>query len=282
MRYKLVAMDVDGTLTDSTGKIPKENVNAIRMLCEKGVTFVISTGRNDIEIARLAHEIGIEPLIIGCNGATVRNLNTQKTFVYEHIESEPLKQLFAIAQEDKLSMRLASTDYMYLAFPEHDIFKHSQQTRRASTYERTMLTENAVNVIDDFEHLAELEDKIIKAVIINEAERVFAFREKAIKIPGLAGFRSSPRCLDIVNENVSKGTALNMLAAQLGIKQSEVIAIGDGENDIPMLEFAGMAIVMENAEDSVKDAANFITKSHNDAGLAYALHEVFNTNLNSV
>ena len=269
-------MDVDGTLTDSSGKIPDENLKVIKQLSEKGVRFVISTGRNDIEIARLAYEMDIEPLIIGCNGATVRNLDTKETFVYEYIDMEPLEKLFSVAHESKMAMRLFSLEYSYLALPEYDIFKQYQKTRRASTYERTIMTENVMNVLDDFEHFAEYDDKLIKAVIIDEAEKVLAFQEKAVKIPGLAGFRSSSRCLDVVNENVSKGAALKMLADKLSIKQTEVIAIGDGENDISMLKYAGMAIAMDNAEDQVKDVSDFITKSHNEAGLAYALAELFN------
>ena len=274
MQYKLVAMDVDGTLTNSDGKIPEENKKVIKHLNEKGVRFVISTGRNDVEIARLAYELGIEPLIIGCNGATVRNLSTHETYVYKYMSTTALENLFSVAYENKISMRLTSLDYLYLTFPEFDFFD-SKRERRPSTYERTMIAENVYNVIDNYEQFSAYNDKIIKAVVINNHEKVLLFQEMAKKIPGLTGFRSSLTCLDVINEHASKGTALKTLAEKLKIAQNEVIAIGDGENDIPMLEYAGMAISMENGEEAVKDAADFITKTHDEAGLAHAMREIF-------
>jgi len=274
MQYKLVAMDIDGTLTNSDGKIPDDNKRVIKHLNDKGVKFVIATGRNDVEAVKLANELEIEPLIIGCNGATVRNLSTNVTYVYKYINDTALEKLFSIAYANKLAMRLASLEYLYLAYPEFDILD-THRTKKSSTYERTMIDENVYNTIDDYKQLSTYKDKIIKSVVINNHEKVLDFQAATNKIPGLTGFRSSLNCLDIVNEHASKGSALKELADKLGIMQSEVIAIGDGENDIPMLEYAGMAVAMGNGEEAVKKVAGFVTKTNNEAGLAYAMGEIF-------
>ena len=94
-----------------------------------------------------------------------------------------------------------------------------------------------------------------------------------IDVDGINYFKSNPNFLEIVPTNVSKGNTLKVLIEQLEIKQDEVIAIGDDENDISMIRFAGLGVAMENAKESVKEIADYITSSNEENGVGKVINK---------
>ena len=99
--YKLVAVDCDNTLLDSTANIPNENKNAIRILKNKGIKFILATGRNDILVKDYLDELGFDAPVIGCNGASVRELASKKLLKLNPIEKSALKEVFDFAPKMK-------------------------------------------------------------------------------------------------------------------------------------------------------------------------------------
>lgn len=271
-KYKLVAIDCDNTLLDSKGFIPKENKKTIKYLQEKGVQFVIATGRNDILVADYIEELGIKAPVIGCNGASIRDLKTNQLYKFDPISHDALKSIFKYCTENKIDCKAFSMEKCYENTPESlkemfpDIIK---------SYAKKLLYSLDFKYIKDLNTIIGT-DEIIKVVIVdNDYDFVVKTREALNKIPDIDAFLSARDCIDIEYKNVSKGQGLKHYAELINIAQEDIVAIGDNENDISMIQYAGFGVAMENGEEKLKEIADYITCTNNEAGVSKALIKIF-------
>ncbi|MGT2924813.1 sugar-phosphatase [Streptococcus caviae] len=265
MSIKLVAVDIDGTLLNNKQEVTPEVFSAIQDAKKKEVKIVIATGRPIAGVTGLLEELNLRnqgDYVITFNGGLVQDTATGEVLV-----KEPL------AYEDYLDIELLSRK---LGVHMHAITKEGIYTANRNIGKYTVHEASLLHMPLYYRTPEEMADKeIVKIMMIDEPDVLAA---AIAKIP--ASFyqdftivKSRPFYLEFMNKKVSKGTAVNQLAQKLGLSKDETMAIGDEENDRPMLEAVGNPVVMENGIPELKKIAKYITKSNDDSGVAYALRE---------
>lgn len=264
MSIKLVAIDLDGTLLNDHHEINQPVVDAIKAAREAGVYVVLSTGRplsgtkNQLDVLELNQA---DDYIITYNGALVLNTKTWDIVSEHSLTREDYLEIDHLARLLDVHLHLADKKEMYTS------------NRDISPY--TILESYLVNMPLHYRTPEEISaEKIlpIKMMMIDDPEILSAAFKKipAEYFEKYTIVRSTPYFLEVLNPNASKGLALKELSEHLGIKQSEVMAIGDAENDLSMIEFAGTGIAMGNASETIKAAADYTVATNLEDGVKEA------------
>ena len=265
--YKLVAIDIDGTLMNDRKEITKEVNDAIQAAKAKGVKVVICTGRPIVGVQSIIEELKLndeDDFVITFNGALVQNTYTHEVESQIALSYEDLKEIHELSQKIGSPLHYFDTENLYT--PHREISRYTIHEAHINKMPLNYLPVDEVP-----------KDMLIpKVMFIDEPERLDtnigkipeSFWEKYTFV------KSTPFFLEILDPRVSKGNAVKLLAEKLGINQEEVICIGDGENDLSMVEYAGCGVAMANAESVVKEAAQFHTLSNNENGVAYAIDKL--------
>ena len=272
MNYRFVAIDVDGTLLDNNKKLSPHTKDTIRRCIANGSTVCICTGRPAQTIDRFTELLGVKecpaiqemPFIL-YNGAMVA-VGEKHDIIFEQPLSETAGKTLL-----NLGQKLGST---LIAWSDNTLYVNEFNSR-IENY--CTITPVEPVLITDPDALAK--QGITKIIWYDDAERmpdlIRALNADPIR-QEVNYFTSNPLFLELVDRRCSKGLAIEQLIQHLGIRQEETIAIGDGYNDIPMLEFAGLGIAMGNAPDAVKAAADAVTDTNDNEGVAKALIRYFN------
>lgn len=268
---KLAAIDLDGTLLDSSGKIPEENIEALRKFHSNGGIVTVATGRNSISAKDIFSELGISGYLISSNGSFVAEVDSGKINTVlrrSKIDTDTLKKAFFYAQEAKISI-IASRETQddQLTFDESNLVKDDPY------YEHFNLQNHSFDQI-----LRMLDDpslSYLKLALTDKDEQKLLKLQSDLEADGISSVFSDPHFLEITPTGITKAHSLIFLADYLGIHSSEIMAFGDQENDIAMLNYSGLSIAMGNAQHSVKMIANQVTKTNEEAGVAYVLKNFY-------
>lgn len=264
MSIKLVAIDLDGTLLNEHHEINQPVIDSIKAARQAGVYVVLSTGRplsgtkNQLDTLGLTNA---DDFIITYNGGLVLNTNTWDVIAEHRLTRENYLEIDELSRRLDVHLHCADKKAMYTS------------NRDISPY--TILESYLVDLPLHYRTPEEIAQSIlpVKMMMIDEP----AILEAAFKkIPAeyfekYTIVRSTPFFLEWLNPKASKGLALKELSEHLGIKQSEVMAIGDAENDLSMIEFAGIGVAMGNGSESIKAAADYTVATN----LADGVKEAF-------
>lgn len=263
--YKLIALDMDGTLLNEKKLITERTKNTIREAREKGVTVVLSTGRPIAGVNRYLEELDMftdNDYVLSFNGALVQKTKSKEVISNVTVTGKDLKYLYNLSKELGVNIH---------AFSEVD----GLITPKESKYTNVEAEINNIKyTVTDLDSRAD-DEVIVKIMMIDEPEIL----EKAIeKLPKevyekYTVIRSAPFFLEFMNNKANKGVGLELLAKHLNVNKDEVIAIGDAGNDMHMIEYAGLGVAMENAFQEVKDKANYITDSNENDGVAKVIEK---------
>jgi len=262
--YKLLALDMDGTLLKKDKTISKRTKDAIKKAKNNGIQVVLATGRPTKGIEKYLKELDLvndNDYAVSFNGAVIQNTKTGLVIAETPMSYEDLFYLFKLSQELNINIHALTSDSCIT--PKWNRF--SQQ--EASLNEISL-------VISDFDKLDQTKP-IVKIMFIDEVDTL----NKALEaLPEEAKtkfstMRSDPNYYEFLNIKVNKGAGIEMLANILGIKQSEVICIGDAGNDIHMIKYAGLGVAMGNAFSDVKTIADYITRSNEEDGVAHVIEK---------
>lgn len=268
--YKLIAVDLDGTLLNSNKRISKRNKDAIKKAIEKGVHVVVCSGRIYAGAKIFGAEIGTNLPLITCNGARIKDMKTEEVIYSRPMDVILCKRIVDILQEEKVYFHTYIEDIMYTERLGFSSLFYWERNKELPEDERVDIRVIACTK----EVLNKYPDDISKMVVICEdLEKLAKVRARIEDIDGVQVLSSNFDNFEIMDARVSKGNALKFLADRYDVKQEEVIAIGDNENDLSMLEYAGLSIAMANGEDYVKDICKYVTLSNNEDGVAYALEK---------
>ena len=263
---RLVALDLDGTLLNSKQEIDPYTIETLRFYESRGYQFVFCSGRNLTELANVCKLLPFFRYALLCNGAYIYDFR-EKRFLYE--ATLPIREAYAIYRKlDHLEM-IFELNY-------HDrILTSRQQLGRLSAFGISHLENLITNTrecVDDLvSHLASSREPVGKVNIFFPCQEL---RDKAREIIEPLPYTTcyqEPKNFEINRLEVHKGSSLAILAQLLGLSSGEVMAMGDNVNDLPMFSYAGTAVAMENAIPAAKEAADFVTHSNDDNGVAYAL-----------
>ncbi len=266
--YKLIAIDMDGTLLNSKKEISKGNETAVKTAKLKGTNVVIATGRPQVGIKRYSDQLSCEncnDYQIVFNGALVINNKTNEVIYEELLNGKDVEYLYRISKDLKINIHA---------------FNRNQEciTPKMSKYTELEGSINNINVgIVDFNTIEENE-KIIKIMFIDEPEilqtAIDNLPDEVYKKYSVV--RSAPYFLEFLNKKAEKWKAVEALANHLNITNEETICIGDAGNDYEMVKNAGLGVAMANGFKEVLDVAKFITKDNNSDGVAYAINKYVN------
>jgi Cof subfamily protein (haloacid dehalogenase superfamily) len=261
---ELLAIDMDGTLLDPGHKITPRVKDAVHAAMARGVKLVLASGRPITGLLPYLEELGIhgeDDYCIAYNGAIVQNVGTGENVVEFTLDVADYRYCAAVARELGVHFHGLGNNRMYT--PDRDISPFSVADSHIT---RAPLSYRTVDEMDEG-------IRFPKLMMIDEQPALDA----AIKRlpPGIferfTVLKSSPTFLDIFDKRAGKGPSLATLASRLGIARENVMALGDHENDIAMLEFAGIGVAMGNAIPEVKAAARFETTTNAEGGVADAI-----------
>ena len=269
--YKLIAIDLDMTLLDRNKNISYRNKKAIELAKEKGVKIVLCSGRILKGVMYFAKVLGLhDQVIVACNGAIVRDLKKNKDIYYVGLENEKSLEIARICKENDIYYHYYFQDTMIARRLDYSSKFYYEKNKELPKEERIDI------IIDDSEQtLKSCGDLITKFVIIDkDVEKVDRVREIIEKrLLGVETTKSDTNILEVMKEGVNKKRALEFVCSYLGIDPKEIMAIGDNENDLQMIEFAGLGVAMENAIEELKEIADFVTQSYEDDGVAKAIEK---------
>ena len=245
MAVKLFVSDIDGTLLVSGKNISQKNIDAVKKMVDAGITVTLGTGRMYHAALPIAQALGVNVPLITYNGALIKSTDG-KIFYENPLPPEIVVGITNFFEKNNWYVQNYSDDKLH--FPVYNDY--------AKYYENNQKVRGEVI---GWEGLEETE-KISAAVIKEFGDKVSITRSTEI-------FN------EIVCPGVSKAAAIKILAEKIGVKISEVMAIGDSNNDLPMLKAAGKSIAMGNANAEVKSVCDFQTGNCEDDGFAEAVYK---------
>lgn len=267
MKYKLIALDLDGTLKNSNNEITEQTREALKQVQKQGVKIVLASGRPTPGLRHEAKELELEKYggyILSFNGARVVDVKTGQTIYEQTLTLDEAKRAYDRSQEFNLACMTYEDDVI---ITENIDDEYVCVEARINDIKKEQ--------VKSFKN--RLKDPIHKVLLTGQPDYVGSIEEE-FKQPfgeSLSIYRSAPFFIEIMAQGIDKAASLDRLAKSLGIQQSEVIAFGDGYNDLSMIEYAGKGVAMENAVEGVKERADVITKSNNEDGIAYILAQEF-------
>lgn len=260
MSYKLVVVDLDGTLVLKNPEVSQKNKEEIRRIQKKAVTFSIASGRMLSSILPYAEELNIKAPLICYGGAMLVHSETKKVLYQVTVPVETAKLVIRLAKAFDLHVNLHIGENVYI----------EKERTEAEAYCKNAGVK--ASVVGDL--LSFIREEPTKLIVISENVPLLDEVGEILRnqTSGRLNItKSFPTYLEVMSHEASKGRALEMMAKILGIEPEEVMAIGDSFNDIDMLEWAGLGIAMGSVPAEVKEAANYITASFEEDGVALAL-----------
>ncbi|MCF0191372.1 MAG: HAD family phosphatase [Marinilabiliaceae bacterium] len=268
--YKLIALDLDGTLTDDDKKLPKRNYEVlIRAQKEHGMRVVLASGRPTYGIRLLAEQLGLARyggFIMGYNGALLIDCASERRIVQDVLPRSVMPDLCKAAEE--YGQALITYD------EENCTILTTVLGNKWIEHEAWLNNNMPLLKVDDMSSEAPAE--LPKCLMVGEPDDIVAIEPIMQKrFPELSIYRSSPFFLEIVPRGVDKARTLKRLCHFMHRTPSDsLIAMGDGFNDISMVELAGFGVAMENGCAEIKAVADFIAPSNVDCGVAAALEKL--------
>lgn len=262
MKYRLVAIDIDGTLVDHNKSISDRTVETIKKVMDMGVKVTLSTGRPIMGVRKFIKLLGLEVPVITYNGAAVVDSKSEEVLFSRNLPEEDARIILEMGLERDVTMCIWSGNRLY----GNKLDFRINEYKKLSGIEPVQTT--------DFEPL--IARGIPKILWTDDKERSARWRDdfSKVELKETTCCASNAYFTEFFNVNVSKGIALSKVAEQLGVSLSETIAFGDAMNDLPMLEAAGMGVAMGNADERVKAVADYVTLTNDEDGVADALEKL--------
>jgi Cof subfamily protein (haloacid dehalogenase superfamily) len=259
MNIKMIVTDIDDTLLTGSHNISERTRQALLDAQNKGIYVVLASGRPVPAMTGFAQELGLDrygSYLISYNGAVLYDCRERKIIFEQRLQNEILKKLYAISERENVYIHTYSDS----AIITDDICEHTE-------FEST-LTGMPIEKVDDFN--ASVEGDVIKAMLLDDPKRIREVHDSLTDWARdtISMTISKPFFLEFMHKDVDKGATLGRLAAKLGIARDEIVAFGDSNNDMTMLQFAGTGVAMGNAKDEVKQIADCITACNNSDGIA--------------
>lgn len=267
MAYRLIATDIDGTLAAEMDDTPKgetrvispRTLRAIARLKELGLTFTLATGRSLLGMRAFLPLVGAETPVISFNGGAV--VKASGEILYERrLSMDCSRRILALGWELAPSIVVWDGDQVYTDRLSADIDRYQTFNNvQVQLVERDALTRISASKMIWFDSSGGV-GKILDTL-------------RGLDTSGFDYFTSHMSFIEFVAAGVSKGSALKKIGEILGVRREEIIAVGDGMNDLSMIEYAGLGVAMGNAGERVKAAADYVTGTVQQDGLAQVIEK---------
>ena len=259
---KLVACDMDGTLLTSEFRLTPETRHAVKILTDRGIHFVLVSGRMVAGLLPFHEELNLKTPVIGYNGAMIWDVERGEPIEHTPISHEIAREIIEFARDEDLHVQYFWDDKFWVTSrnPWLDLYEL-----------RTRLTGQIIDTLDVFGP----DRPPTKMQFITHSADVPKYVDRMRERFGDRLYATStlPEYVEMMHPQVSKGRTLKRLGEKLGVQLENMVVFGDAQNDETMFEVAGFAVVMGNANDDVKQKADYITTTHDENGVVHALEQ---------
>ena len=287
--YKIVAIDLDGTLLNSFGEITYKTKEALKKAIDSGVQIVLASGRPISAIENIANEIGSKEYLISGNGALVYDIQKSKVIYDKFLSKEQVLKIVDICEENSIYCNVyTETEVIAKNLNYNVLFYHKENAKKVEA-KRTN-----INIVSNMrKYIEELSDeaRFLKMTVCDPSRTIFNgiirklrsietidvldvshMSRKTIK-DGTDNVQIEYYYTEITNKNVNKWTAIEYLLELQNISSEEVMAIGDNVNDKEMIENAGLGVVMGNSSPQIKEIADVVVSDNNSDGIVEAIEK---------
>lgn len=267
MKYKLLVLDVDGTLLNDEREISKRTLAALLKVQQMGVRIVLASGRPTYGLMPLAKTLELGNyggFVLSYNGCQIIKAQNGEILFERRINPEMLPYLEKKARKNGFAIFTYHDDTLITDSPDNEYIKNEALL-------------NNLKIIREDEFSTAIDFAPCKCMLVSDKEKALIGLEQhwEKRLAGtLDAFRSEPYFLEVVPCGVNKANTLGTLLEHLGVTREEVIAVGDGVCDVTMLQLAGMGVAMGHSQDSVKVCADYVTASNEEDGVALAVEKL--------
>lgn len=260
MAYEILILDIDGTLTNSKKEVSPKTLDAVIRAQEEGIKVVIASGRPTAGINKIAKTIKLDEYggyVLSYNGAKITNFQTGEVVYNETLPEEMIPSIYEEAIDSHVGIITYEGND---AIAGNGIDKYNELEARINGI--------GLREVKDFPNYITF--PINKCLLTGEPEHMAEVEQKMKERFGnfLNIFRSEPFFVEVMPQNIDKAYSLGKLLKHLDLERSQMIACGDGFNDLSMIKYAGLGVAMANAQEVVKQAADYITLSNDEDGVA--------------
>ena len=265
MPYKLLVLDLDGTLTNSRKEITPHTLETLIQAQEQGIKIILASGRPTYGVAPIADKLRLADYggyILSYNGSEIMNWANKEILYENRLKPELLPYLYACAKNYQFPIVTYHNEFVITEYPDDEYVQ-----------KEAILNVMRLQKVDNF--LDAIRFPIVKCMIVGEPSRlVLLEQEMQERLKGQMGvYRSESYFPELVPDGIDKAKSLAVLLEKLSISREEVIACGDGFNDASMIRFAGLGVAMANAQPLVREQADYITLSNDCDGVAHVVEK---------
>ncbi len=265
MNYKMIVLDLDGTLTNRDKIITEHTKKVLKQAMEKGKIVALASGRPTCGVVPLANELELEKYggyILSFNGGIIQNCRTKEVVLQKMIPVEFNAKIAGLAKDERVTL---------MAYRDEWIVTDNEKCEYVQLESR--ITHMKIQQVED---MVKAVDFAVPKMIMTDDGDYLATVEGRVKAAlgrNLSVYRSEPFFLEILPRGIDKAQCLEQLLQLIGISREEIIACGDGYNDLTMIKYAGLGVAMENAVLPVRKAADYITLSNDNDGVAHVVEK---------
>lgn len=266
MEYKLLVLDVDGTLVNNKKELSPQTLTTLLKIQHTGVRLVLASGRSPHGLSHLVDKLEMKKwdgYLLPYNGAQIIDTATHEVLFEKRIDPAMFPYLEKKAQKNGFAIFTYHQNQLITTHPENN-----------HILEEAALNNMEVVAVDNLSEAVDFSP--CKCVLVSDDEDALVSLKELWR-KRLAGvlnvYRSESFFLEVAPKFIDKGNTLGVLIEKLGITTEEVMAIGDGRRDFAMLQLAGLGVAMGNAQDSIKACADYITESNENDGVALAVQK---------
>ena len=261
--YRAIALDLDGTLTNHEKVVTPKTREALLKAAAKGAVIILASGRPTYGIEPVAECLELNKqggYILSYNGGNIVNAKTGEKLFSQFLPDEVIPELYAYAEENGHALLGYAGNEIITEMPDDQYVKEESRINKMN--------------IRKVENLFEaMEPHPTKLLMTGDPTLMLKAEEKLVEKLGdrMDIFRSAPFFLELVPKGIDKAKSLTRLLTKINLTPADLIAFGDGYNDLSMLKLAGMGVAMENAAPEVRAEADYVTLSNEEDGVAAAL-----------
>lgn len=270
--YRAIALDLDGTLTNHDKEVTPITRQALMKAQKDGAHIILASGRPTYGIAPIADHLEInkyDGYVLSYNGGKIVKWQTKEEIYSNHLPNDVIPILYNYAKEKDHALLGYSGKEIITEMPDDKYVKEESRINKMQIRKINNLMES-------------LEPNPTKLLMTGDPSLMIKAEEELSELVGnrMDVFRSAPFFIELVPRGIDKAQSLNRLLGLIGLTPNDMIAFGDGYNDLSMLKLAGIGVAMANAVPEVRAEADFITKSNEEDGVAFAIQKFcYNTDI---
>ncbi|HJJ12300.1 MAG TPA: Cof-type HAD-IIB family hydrolase [Clostridiaceae bacterium] len=287
--YKLITVDLDGTLLNKYGEVSEYTKNIIKKVTDQGILVVLASGRISESVLTIAKEIGANKYYISGNGSVLYDMQKKEIIYEKYLSKEKVLELIELCEKNSIYYNIYTESSVIAKSLNYNVAFYNYENTKKSSDKKT-----EINIVDDvYNYIKTLNtNKFLKMTICDENKIVFSSILRKVKdIPGIDVLEVSHMSkkkikmgtkevsvgyyyTEVSSKNVDKWYAIEEIMKKENIAKEEVISFGDNNNDILMIKNAGLGVAMGHSNEQVKKVAKFVTQTNDEDGVAKALENI--------